>query len=126
MKEVLFVADIKFPFQKGEVNFPALNLNIVDQIIDNVRLLLNLSPFELPYGEDIGVNIQSYVFKTMTAINRARLSQMIKTTISINEPRMIVLSVDIHTNDNIVYADIHFRIGNTEDVASMELGKNSN
>ena len=51
---------------------------------------------------------------------------MIKSTISRNEPRMFVLGVDIRVDGNKTYADIYFRVGNTEDVASIELSKNSN
>lgn len=88
------IRGISFPFRKGEFQFPAASVG-AETVVDAVKSLILIGPFEVPFAPNLGTNIHSFIFESLSPIQQARIGQAIRNLIAQNEPRMAVQSVQV-------------------------------
>jgi len=88
------IRGISFPFRRGNFEFPAANTG-AETVVDAVKSLLLIGPSEIPFAPNLGTNIHSFIFESLSPIQQARIGQAIRNLIAQNEPRMVVQSVQV-------------------------------
>ena len=88
------IRGISFPFRRGEFQFPAASVG-AETVVDAVKSLILIGPFEVPFAPNLGTNIHSFIFESLSPIQQARIGQAIRNLIAQNEPRMAVQSVQV-------------------------------
>jgi phage baseplate assembly protein W len=88
------IRGISFPFRRGQFQFPAASVG-AETVVDAVKSLLLIGPFEVPFAPNLGTNIHSFIFESLSPIQQARIGQAIRNLIAQNEPRMVVQSVQV-------------------------------
>jgi len=88
------IRGISFPFRRGNFEFPAANTG-AETVVDAVKSLLLIGPSEVPFAPNLGTNIHSFIFESLSPIQQARIGQAIRNLIAQNEPRMVVQSVQV-------------------------------
>lgn len=116
---------ISFPFRKGLNGFPEPNRG--DRVvIEDVFSLLKTARFEIPMGNELGVNVHQFVMETSGPLLGARIAQDIRSVIRLREPRMTVLGVTSAEKrlsiGTVVDVAIEYEISGVEGSASVEIG----
>lgn len=116
---------IAFPFQRGPKSLPKIKED-GDSILDSLRSLILTTRGERVMRPTLGTNAAAYVFDSMTAITKARITQEIRNTIVENEPRVEVLMVSVTegggTEDTTLKVEIVYRAKNKTATFAVDLG----
>lgn len=91
---------IAFPFSLGEFSVPKTASGLT-AVVSAVKSLLLTGTGELPMESDVGTNLHSFVFSSVTSLNLARLSSEVRRVVGKWEPRMKILSVTTTNTDDI-------------------------
>ena len=116
---------IGFPFRKGLNGFPnTVTGNRV--VIEDVFSMLKTARFEIPMGNQLGVNVYRFVMETSGALLSARIAQDIRSVIRLKEPRMIVLGVTseekVTGSGTVMEVAIEYEIGGEEGTFAVPVG----
>ncbi len=116
---------ISFPFRKGINGFPEPNRG-TRVIIEDVFSLLRTARFEVPMGNELGVNIYQFVMETSGPLLGARIAQDVRSIIRLREPRMTVLGVTSQEKrlsiGTAIDVAIEYEIADEEGSVSVEVG----
>lgn len=106
---------LAFPFQAGSTGFPQ-PADPSAVLYNRIVALLTTGTNERVMRPDLGINIYSYVFSNMTAIEQARLALDVAQTIEQWEPSVVVQNVTTEVQEQrdgkrITIIDVTFREG---------------
>lgn len=88
------ILGIAFPFQKGSTEFPRKRSDD-DVIEDNIRRILLTRLGERVMRPGTGSDTMSFVFESVGAVLRARISAEVKRAVAEGEPRVVIDRVQV-------------------------------
>ena len=92
------------------------------EVEESIRLILGTAFGERPMRPDYGCAIHDYVFATIDADTAGRIAAEVRASLVRWEPRIEVEAVDVTidpTEQTLVYIDIKYSIGNTNDPRNL-------
>ena len=92
------------------------------EIEESIRLIIGTAPGERPMRPDYGCAIHDYVFATIDPDTSGRIAGEVRASLVRWEPRIDVEGVDVTTDpgdETLVYIDIKYSIGNTNDPRNL-------
>ena len=92
------------------------------EIEESMRLILGTAYGERPMRPDYGCAIHDYVFATIDADTAGRIAGEVRASLVRWEPRIEVEGVDVTVDPDdqtLVYIDIKYSIGNTNDPRNL-------
>jgi phage baseplate assembly protein W len=92
------------------------------EIEESIRLILGTAFGERPMRPDYGCAIHDYVFATIDADTAGRIAGEVRASLVRWEPRIEVKGVDVTVDPDeqtLVYIDISYSIGNTNDPRNL-------
>lgn|SRR5487761_681871 len=92
------------------------------EIEESIRLIVGTAPGERPMRPEYGCGIHDYVFATIDSDTSGRIAYEVRTALVRWEPRIDVNGVDVTpdpTDPTIVYVDIRYSVGDTNDPRNL-------
>lgn len=92
------------------------------EVEESIRLILGTAYGERPMRPDYGCAIHDYVFATIDADTAGRIAGEVRASLVRWEPRIEVDGVDVTVDpedQTLVYIDIKYSIGNTNDPRNL-------
>ena len=92
------------------------------EVEESIRLILGTAYGERPMRPDYGCAIHDYVFATVDADTAGRIAGEVRASLVRWEPRIEVEAVDVTVDPDdqtLVYIDIKYSIGNTNDPRNL-------
>lgn len=107
------ITGIKFPFSKGSTSFPDV-VTGEDAIKCNILRILQERKGERPMRSETGSKMWSFIFENTGPVLNAKVDFEVRRALSIGEPRITVLRVNVTSEDDakgdtIVYVDILYK-----------------
>lgn len=79
-----------------------------------LRNLLHTRHYERPFAPEIGCQLHNVLFEPNDILSNAVAERTIRDAISKFEPRVQVMNVQVHGEDNEIFIQIDYKIRNTE------------
>ena len=116
-------SDLDLNFTAHPVTGDVARLYDENAIKRSVRNLLQLNNFEKPFHSEIGSQIRALLFEPASPVLNTMLNRVITDTITTFEPRVIVKSVTVSSNqdNNSLNVTLIFTIVNTVNPVTMNV-----
>jgi phage baseplate assembly protein W len=89
------IVGIRFPFDRGDVSFPATATD-EEVIADNILRILQTPRGSRVMRPGVGSDVYLFVFDSIGPVLRARITAEVRRAISVGEPRANVLNVIVN------------------------------
>ena len=94
--------DLNLDFQQNTATKDIQKLLDVESVKRSVRNLINLNHYEKPFHPEVGSNLRGMLFEANDPLMGHRIKESIVNALSILEPRIGRVAVDIVQRDNSV------------------------
>lgn len=111
---------LSFPFRKEAGEFPKKDYD-QEVVRSNIIALFKLPIRSRIMRPELGTTAYSLVFEPITPLLVSRLQRSVRATIERGEPRALIQSVTISTNNTTVVCDIVYRVLGILDKVSVSL-----
>jgi phage baseplate assembly protein W len=111
---------IAYPFRKQDGEFPKKVVN-VEAVKSDLITLFDTPLRSRVMKPNFGSNKEELVFESTGPLLRARLIRNIRQTIFLNEPRVVVLAVQITEEKTLVTATILYAVQGVRDTLTLEI-----
>lgn len=104
--------DLSMTFQANPINYDLIVLKNETAIARSVRNLVFTLPGERFFNPDLGSDISQVLFENVDAITATNIQKQIEDTISVYEPRVRLINVDVKPDydNNEFFVTINYRI----------------
>ena len=104
--------DLSMTFQANPINYDLIVLKNETAIARSVRNLVFTLPGERFFNPDLGSDISQVLFENIDAITATNIQKQIEDTISLYEPRVRLIDVDVKPDydNNEFFVTINYRI----------------
>lgn len=104
--------DLSMTFQANPLNYDLIALKNETAIARSVRNLVLTTPGERFFNQRLGSDINQSLFENVDAITATQIKEQIESTLSVYEPRIDLISVNVSPNydNNEFNVTINYRI----------------
>lgn len=130
MKEKEFKG-ISFPFRigvKGGVEMSSTRVSDVTHIVESMEQIVRTKPMERCMEYHIKSDIDTLIFSPNDASVRTLIAYEVETALAELEDRIEVKSVEVYSSENLVYANVTFKVLAYDSTysAQLKVGEMSN
>jgi phage baseplate assembly protein W len=116
---------ISFPFRIEDGELPAAS-DAEESVADSIKSILNTRVGERVMRPDFGSKVWDIVFENIDALSLARVKDEVRRALTLNEPRIRVLSVSASPAESgrggSITVDITYRLAGQVQTTSTEVG----